>query len=228
MTNYLAMVTAVTALFAGACSAAENPAPQSAPPAPVAAKPAATSPAARPAAHVSAAPAGTSSSAAHFVQAPGTGSLTFSFTQAGAENQGMFRQFATEFDYDAKNPTAGSLKVTVQTGSLDTQDKDRNDGLASADLLDVNRYPTAQYVANSFAKRAGGQLEAVGKLTLHGVTRDLRIPLDLRVAGANYELSGAATLRRLDFGIGQGDLQATDWVGNEVKVQYKVPLVRSK
>jgi polyisoprenoid-binding protein YceI len=118
--------------------------------------------------------------------------------------------------------------VTVQTGSLETQDKDRNDTLASAELLDVKKYPTAQYVASSFARRPDGQLEAVGKLTLHGVTRDLRIPLNLRMTGANYELSGAVTLERLAFGIGQGEWQSTEWVGNEVKLQYKVPLVRAK
>jgi polyisoprenoid-binding protein YceI len=222
MTNYLAMLTAVTALFAGACSAAEPPA----------AKPATTRPATPPpaagGARISTAPAGTAGSAARFTQAPGTGSLTFSFMQAGAENRGSFRQFATELVYDAKNPTAGSLKVTVQTASLETQDKDRNDTLAGADLFDVKKYPTAQYVANSFAKRADGQLEAIGKLTLRGVTKDLRVPLNLRAAGDGYELSGEVTVARLDFGVGQGEWQSTEWVGNEVKLQYKVPLVRAQ
>ena len=195
MTNYLALLSAVASLFAGASSAAETPA-------------------ARP--------------AAHFTQASGTGSLSFSFVQAGAENQGVFKQFATELSYDDKNLAAGSLKVTVQTASLETQDKDRNETLASADLLDVKKYPTAQYVANSFAKRTDGGLEAVGKLTLRGVTKDLRIPLQLRITGSAYELSGEVTIKRLDFGVGQGEWQSTEWVGNEVKLQYKVPLVRAK
>jgi polyisoprenoid-binding protein YceI len=200
MTNYPAMLAAVAALFAGACAAAETP----------------TKPAA---------PTG---GAAHFTQAPGSGSLTFSFTQAGAENQGSFKQFSTELTYDPKNPTAGSLKVIVQSASLDTRDKDRNDLLAGAELLDVAKYPTAQYVANSFAKRADGQLEAVGKLTLRGVTKDLRVPVNLRMQGNGCELSGEVTLKRLDFGVGQGDWKSTDGVSNEVKLQYKVPLVRSK
>src|SRR3954466_405281 len=127
MTNYPAMLAASAALFAGACPAAETAAKSPTP----------------------AAAATTTSGAAHFTQVPGTGSLTFSFMQAGAENHGSFRQFATEFTYDPKNPAAGSLKVTVQAGSLDTQDKDRNDTLAGADLFDVAKYPTAQYVANS-------------------------------------------------------------------------------
>src|SRR5690348_16316277 len=118
MTNYFRALAAA-ALFAGACAAAEPPA---------------------------AAPGGASHpGGAHFTQAPGTGSLTFSFVQAGAENQGSFRQFGTVLDYDEKNPAAGSLEVTVQTASLDTQDKDRNDTLASAELLDTAKYPTARY-----------------------------------------------------------------------------------
>ena len=65
----------------------------------------------------------------------------------------------------------------MQIASLDTQDKDRDDTLAGADLFDAKKFPTAQYVASSLAKRADGGLEAVGKLTLRGVTRDLRLPL---------------------------------------------------
>ena len=106
MTNYPAMLAAVAALFAGACPAAETSAAE----------------AGRAGARPPAAPR-------RFTQAPGTGSLTFSFMQAGAENHGSFRQFATELTYDPKDPAASSLKVTVQIGSLDTQDKDRNDTL---------------------------------------------------------------------------------------------------
>lgn len=162
----------------------------------------------------------------HFAQAPGTGSLTFTFMQAGAENRGSVKQFHTEMVY-GEDLAACALEVTVQMTSLDTQDKDRDDTLAGPDLLDTKKHPTARYVADSFAK-ANGRLEAVGKLTLRGVTRDLRIPLTLRAAGNGYELSGEVTIERLDFGIGQGEWQSTEWVGDEVKLQYKVPLSRSK
>jgi polyisoprenoid-binding protein YceI len=216
MTNYLAQLW-VAVLFAGAGAATATAAELSA------AKPAAAG------ASVSAAPAGTSSNATapRFTQAPG-GSLTFTFMQAGAESRGSFRQFATELGYDEKNPAAGSLKVTVQIASLDTQDKDRDDALGGADLFDAKKYPTAHYVASSFAKRADGGLEAVGKLTLRGVTRDLRVPLRIQTAVGGVELSGEVTISRLDFGVGQGEWKSTEWVGDDVKLQYKVPLSRSK
>src|SRR3954470_12068934 len=130
MTNYVAAILAA-AMCATACSAAEPP---------PGAKPAAVA-----APRMAAAPAGTSSTAARYLQAPNSGSLTFSFAQAGATNTGSFKQFSTELNYDEKNLAGSSLKVTVQVASLATQDKDRDDTLKSADLFDAQKYPTAQY-----------------------------------------------------------------------------------
>ncbi len=215
MTNYFAALTAVATLGAAACSAAETPAPPNP----------AANPAAKPAATAAAAPATKPVGVPHFVQAPAGSKLTFSFMQAGAENQGEFKQFATELVYDEKNLAASSLKVTVQTGSFDTQDKDRNDTLAGPELLDPKKFPTAQFTATSFSKGAKG-IEAAGKLTLHGVTKDLKVPLTIKNTASGAELSGEATIKRLDFGVGQGDWKTTEWVGDEVKLQYKVALTK--
>ena len=166
--------------------------------------------------------------ATRYTQAAGTGTLDFSFVQAGAESRGAFRLFATELTWDAANPTAGTLKVTVQVASLDTQDKDRDEALRGAELFDTKTHPTAQYVATSFVKRAHGGVEAVGKLTLRGVTRDLRVPLVIKPTANGVEISGDVALKRLDFGIGQGEWKSTEWVGDDVKLHYVVPLVRAR
>jgi polyisoprenoid-binding protein YceI len=163
-----------------------------------------------------------------YVQAPASSTLTFTFVQEGAASKGSFRQFSTELAYDEKAPTLGSLKVQIQMVSVDTEDKDRNDILAGADLFDAPKFPTAQYTAGSFAKGANGSLEAVGKLTLRGVTRDLRLPLKIVRTAMGLELSGETAIKRLDYGVGQGDWKSTESVGDEVQVQYKVSLIPAK
>ena len=210
MTNYLVALTAAAALLAGACSAAETPAA----PAKLATAQSATSSAAV--------------AALRYVQAAAGSSLVFTFDQAGAASKGSFGRFTTELGYDEKNLAAGSLKVVVQVASVDTEDKDRNETLLGTDLFDAQKFPTAQYVAASFAKRADGTLEAVGKLTLRGVSHDLRLPLKIVPNATGLELSGAAAIKRLDYGVGQGEWKATDSVGDEVKLQYKVSLVKAK
>jgi len=67
-------------------------------------------------------------------------------------------------------------------------------------------------------------VEAAGRLTLRGVTRDLRIPLTMKPVGAGLELSGATSIDRLDYGVGQGEWKSSEWVGNTVKLEYKVVL----
>lgn len=162
-----------------------------------------------------------------YTQASTGNSLTFGFVQAGADSKGTFKQFSTSLGYDEKNLAVSTLDVKVQVGSLDTQDKDRDDTLKTADLFNSAKFPTATYAASSLTKRPDGKLEAVGKLTLRGVTRELRLPLTLRPTAAGLELSGEATIKRLDFGVGQGEWQSTEWVGDDVRLQYKVSLVRA-
>jgi len=227
MTNYFRILIAA-GVFCAACSAGEKPAAP-------AAKPATTASAAKPAAAPAAATqnaapataAATASGATHYQQPATGGSLTFTFIQADDANQGSFGKFLTDMSYDEKNLAGSRLTVTVQIGSVTTQDKDRDDTLKSADLLDAAKFPTARYTATSLACNAGGAIEAVGKLQLHGVTRDLRVPLQIRSTAGGIEISGETSIKRLDYGIGQGDWKSTDEVGDEVKLQFKVPLSRT-
>jgi polyisoprenoid-binding protein YceI len=169
--------------------------------------------------------AGNETAPPRYVQAAGS-SLTFTFTQLGAATQGRFERFSTELRYDPKNLGASSLRVTVQIGSIDTQDAERDGVLVTPELFDARKHPVATFVATSLVRGPEG-LQAPGKLTIRGITRDLRLPLSITPAGDGLELSGSTSFKRLDFGIGQGDWQSTESVGDEVKVQYKVLLARS-
>jgi polyisoprenoid-binding protein YceI len=111
---------------------------------------------------------------------------------------------------------------------MDTGDKERDDTLRGPDLFDVQKFPQARFTATQFAKTAT-RYEAIGKLTLRGVTRDQHIPFTFRTADEQGHavgyLSGKTTIKRLDFGVGQGDWKSTEWVGNDVTVSYSVRLV---
>jgi cytochrome b561/polyisoprenoid-binding protein YceI len=153
-------------------------------------------------------------------------SLTYTFTQAGAANQGRFKSFTVSFD-----PAASRLDVWVDMRSFDTGDQQRNDTLGGKDFFDVAQYSQSRFTASRIAKTATGY-EAAGSLTLRGVTRSIAIPFTWRTAvvqghAVGY-LSGQATLHRLDFGVGQGQWQSTDWVGNEVTIRYSLTLTASK
>jgi polyisoprenoid-binding protein YceI len=116
----------------------------------------------------------------------------------------------------------------VEIASVDTQEPERDAMLKDADLFNAAKYPAATFAASSLAKRADGGLEAVGKLTIRDITHDVRLPLTLKPTADGLELSGKTAIKRLDYGVGQGEMKATDSVGDAVKIEYAVSLVRSR
>lgn len=165
---------------------------------------------------------------AHYTLDPAKSTFEYQFTQAGALNKGKFTKYTVTLDFSADSLATSKLDVVVDMNSLDTGDKERDDTLKSADLFSVAKYPQSRFTSTQITKTANGY-DAVGKLTIRGVSRDAHIPFSFRTADeqgkpAGY-LLGKTTVKRLDFGVGQGDWKATDQVGNEVSVSYSLRLV---
>jgi len=164
----------------------------------------------------------------HYSSDPTKSTLDFQFTQADAQNKGKFTKYPVTLDFSPDNLAASKLDVTVEMTSLDTGDKERDDTLRGTDLFAVAKYPQAHFVSTQITKTASGY-DAVGKLTLRGVSRDLHVPFTFRAANEQGKsvgyLAGKTTLKRLDFGVGQGDWKSTESVGADVTVLYSVRLV---
>ena len=164
----------------------------------------------------------------HFASDPAKSTLQFSFVQAGATNTGKFAKFPVALDAAADGSAASKLDVTVDMTTMDSGDKDRDDTLRGPDLFSVAKFTQAHFTATQITKTAAG-FDALGKLTIRGVTRDQHVLFTLRAANeqgrAVSYLTGKTTIHRLDFGVGQGDWKSTEWVGNDVVVSYNVRLV---
>jgi polyisoprenoid-binding protein YceI len=163
----------------------------------------------------------------HYTLDPAKSTLEYLFVQAGAQNKGKFTKFPVTLDFAPENLAASKLDVVVQIASLDTGDKERDDTLKGADMFSVDKFPQAHFTSTQITKTANGY-DAVGKLTLRGVTRDFHVPFQFKISDEQGQavgyLLGKTTVKRLDFGVGQGDWKSTEWVGNEVSVSYSLRL----
>jgi polyisoprenoid-binding protein YceI len=178
---------------------------------------------------IAAAPATPTAAVAQlYVADPATSELRIVFTQAGARSQGRFKKFSAELGFDSRKAAPRSLTVSIQTTSVDTQDKERDQLLRGAELFDVARFPVATFQSSGINKRVDGSYEVLGKLRIRDVTRDIRLPVALSVTKSMIMLRGAVKVQRLDFGVGQGDWKSTEWVANEVLVEYSLRLVVAK
>lgn len=176
-----------------------------------------------------AAAAAPASPPAHYTLDPARSLLRFSFVQAGANNTGRFGKFTGDVTFAADNLAKSKIDVTVDVTSLDTGDMERDDTLKGADLFDVKKFAQARFVATKFTVNGNGRYDAQGKLTIRNVTRDIKIPITFQnklESGQNVGfMTGRATIKRLEFGVGQGEWKSTEWVNDEVTVTFSLRLV---
>lgn len=152
-----------------------------------------------------------------------SGTLGFSAIQADAKFSGAFKQFRVVLDFDPGQPAAGRLDVTVDTASIDTQDGERDEILRGPDFFSAAKHPQAVYHAERF-ERAGDGWRADGELTIRGKTRAVPVTFTLAPEGDAAIMKGTASLKRLDFGLGQGEWASTEWVGDAVDIRFELRL----
>jgi len=118
--------------------------------------------------------------------------------------RGRFTKFEGEL-VTAGNPLESSVTATIDLDSIVTGDENRDGHLRSADFFDVANHPVMTW--RSTGVRQGGDRYVVdGELTLHGVTRN--VPLDVELngfiespMGTRVGFSATGELSRKDFGI---------------------------
>jgi polyisoprenoid-binding protein YceI len=94
--------------------------------------------------------------------------------------EGRFQSWGGEMLFDPDDVSRARIHVWVDVASIDTDSAERDAHVRSAEFLDTDRFPRAQFVATDVAPRAGGQATVTGRLQLHGTTRyvDLQVVSD--------------------------------------------------
>jgi polyisoprenoid-binding protein YceI len=151
---------------------------------------------------------------------PRESKLTFVATQAGAEFAGAFERFAADIRFDPQDLAGSRFDVKIETASVNSKDSERDDTIKSDELFAVKQFPSAHYVAERFTAKGANKYSGAGKLTLRNVTRDVPIEFTFEKKDGSAWLKGSAQLKRLDFGVGQGDWKDTQTVANEVQVDF--------
>ena len=134
-----------------------------------------------------------------------------------------------------EDPRDSSVAATIDLASIATGDESRDDHLRSADYLEVEKYPTMSYRSTGI-RRTGDGWVIDGELTLHGVTR--QVPLAVEVNGFGPDpfggqragFSATTRINRRDFGI-DTTIPMDDGgvvVGNKVSISLEIQAVLQK
>ncbi|WP_213663922.1 YceI family protein [Stutzerimonas stutzeri] len=120
---------------------------------------------------------------------------------------GTFKDFDGTFSFDAAQPEASKVSVTLKTASLDSNHAERDKHLRSEDFLNVSKHPTATFESTSVKSTGEGTADITGNLTLNGVTKPVVIAAkfigegDDPWGGYRAGFEGSTTLKLKDFDI---------------------------
>lgn len=152
--------------------------------------------------------------------------LEFFFEQAGSTVKGSFRVFEADYWFEPESLEGSRFDVIIDLASVNTGDPDRDGVLRSEDMFAVERWPQARFTALNMKRVGVGRYSAEAELSLRGSVKKLPFPFTLEITRKKkqrwFTLKAEVGLKRLDFGVGQGDLSDTSWVADEVKVLVDV------
>jgi polyisoprenoid-binding protein YceI len=111
-----------------------------------------------------------------------------------------------------REKSTGTVDVTVDTASIDFGMPKLNEHAKSAEMFDVQKYPTATYKGKLADFKDGAPTRVVGEFTLHGVTRPLTLTITQFMCKTyptdKKEHCGAdihGTIDRAEYGINYGE-----------------------
>ena len=145
--------------------------------------------------------------------------------------RGKFTSFEGEI-VTGENPLSSSVVATIDLGSIDTGNADRDNHIRSADFFEVDAHPTMTFRSTGIRAEDGDYL-LDGELTLRGVTKSVTLALELggfgpdAFGGTRSGFTATGTINRKDFGVDFNAAMETGGVvvGDKVTIQLEIEAV---
>ncbi|HVV75004.1 MAG TPA: YceI family protein [Mycobacteriales bacterium] len=97
--------------------------------------------------------------------------------------RGGFKDFTAEAHLDEENVANSSVRVEIQTASIDTGNAQRDEHLRNGDFLEVEAHPTISFVSTKVEQTGDETYAVTGDLTIKGISKPVTV---------NFEKTGAA------------------------------------
>jgi len=149
---------------------------------------------------------------------------------------GRFGDFSGTIQLDAADPTRSSVTFAIKAASIDTAEPKRDAHLKSPDFFDAEKFPELTFTSTKIAKGAGSTFQVTGNFNMHGVTKEITIPVDFlgtsKDPWGNERAGFAASfvLNRKDYGIEWNKVldAGGTLLGNEVTASIDLEAMKAK
>jgi polyisoprenoid-binding protein YceI len=148
---------------------------------------------------------------------PEASEVTFRATSRLMNADGRFHRLAGEVVADPNDPGSAKVTLSIEAASIDTGIGMRDNHLRSEDFLDVKQFPTITFESVR-VEGAAPRLTVFGRLTVHGVTREVAVPVEVNMTGVALVAAGELIVNRRDYGLTYESF--LNPIGNDVRVAF--------
>jgi polyisoprenoid-binding protein YceI len=171
-------------------------------------------------------------SADTFVIDPEHTSVVFGASHMGFSYvYGRFNKVSGGYVLEPDNPEGSQFELSIDAASVDTNNQKRDDHLRSPDFFNVKQFPEVSFQSTGVKVEKGEKgpvYNITGDLTIHGVTRQVTLPLQKLGEGPGMggeTRSGflcLSSLKRSEFGM----TNMIPGIGDEVSITISFEGVR--
>ena len=164
----------------------------------------------------------------------GHSELSFRIRHFVSRVRGTFGKWQGSVIADPANLAAGSVDVTIDAASIDTENEGRDNDLRSANFFEVEKYPTITFKSTKVSV-TGETMEITGDLTMHGVTKPVVLKGRYNGMAKNQRggdilgFEASTTINRLDWGITWNRIvEGMARLGDDVEISIAVQAVKPR
>lgn len=143
--------------------------------------------------------------------------VKFTIRNFGFGVDGSFKGLEGSIHFDPEHPAEGHFDVSIDAGTVNTDNSLRDGHLRDDGYFDVQHYPRIRLVSTAIVSKGGGLYQLTGQLTIKNVTKEVSFPFSVQATGEGPRFSGSFTINRKDFGVG-----GNSTISNELTVTLEV------
>lgn len=124
----------------------------------------------------------------------------YKVTFKGPKAEGIFKGLKANIVFDENNLGKSKFSASIDVNTINTGNGMKNKHAKSEDALNAKQFPNITFESTSIVKKGNGY-EAIGKLTIKGVARDMVLPFTFENKGNEGVFNGSFFVLSKDFNI---------------------------
>lgn len=151
--------------------------------------------------------------------------------------KGVFTKVSGAAIIDEENLAGSTVKLQIETASLNTNNSKRDDHLRSSEFFDVATYPVMTFVSKEVIVAAGQPTRIVGDLTIRDATREVILEIEAFSqtvtdpwGNTRRGATASTNINRKDYGLTWNKLLEAGGVvvGDKVQISLEIEFIKAE